>query len=410
MTVLDLEYSRSQFPALSQDFIFMDNAGGSHTLQVVADRISEYLLNWDVQHGASYAVSKTATEKVKEAVERLRELINAERTEEVIMGSSSTALLRIFSLCISEDWNQGDEIIITNSEHEANGSCWTDLRKKGIVVKYWQVNPETYELDLDELDKLMTEKTKLVSVVHASNILGTINDVKKIAVKVHEKSSLICVDGVAFAPHRRVDVRALDVDFYVFSCYKVFGPHCGLMYGRYELLKKMKGINHYFLEDRIPYKFQPGNLNYELTYGMAGVCDYLVELHERHFPNTASSNSEIYTQVFDLFANHEEKLAEKLFDFLRNRTSIKIIGKTSADKKERVSTISFVVKDRDSEEIVQMIDVHKIGIRFGDFYAKEIVKAENLVDQNGVVRVSLVHYNTEEEIDHLISALSAVLD
>jgi cysteine desulfurase family protein (TIGR01976 family) len=410
MKELDVEFCRSKFPALRQDFIFMDNAGGSHTLKPVVDKISEYLLNWDVQHGASYSVSQTATKKVENAVESLRELVNAKRKEEIIMGPSSTALMRIMSICLSREWKEGDEVIITNSEHEANGSCWTDLREKGIVIKYWKYNPETFELDLDDLEALMTDRTKLVSIVHVSNILGTINDIGSIAQKVHENGALIGVDGVAFAPHRRVDVRKWDVDFYVYSCYKTFGPHCGLMYGRYEVLAKLKGLNHYFLEDRIPYKFQPGNLNYELTYGMSGVCDYLFELTETHSESPPRSNHEGYKSAFQLIAKHEENLTKGLIDYLKGNEAVHIIGKATAELNERVSTISFIVKGSDSEEIVKKVDEYKIGIRFGDFYAKEIIKSENLIEQKGVIRVSLVHYNTMEEVNRLILALEAILD
>lgn len=400
---LDVEYCRSNFPALSQDFVFMDNAGGSHTLKNVADRISEYLLNWDVQHGASYPVSQLAKSKVTNAVDSLRELINAEQVEEVIMGPSATALLRVLSLCISHDWQEGDEVIITNSEHEANGSCWTDLSDKGIVIKYWKVNPETYELDLEDLDELITERTKLVSVVHASNILGTINPVKEIASFIHQRGALLCVDGVAFAPHRRVDVRDLDVDFYVYSCYKTFGPHCGLMYGKYDLLKSMKGINHYFIED-IPYKFQPGNLNYELTYGMQGVCDYLLGI------SVNGSNHDRYNSSFKAFAEHEERLTGQLLDYLNSRSDIRIIGKNKADRAHRVATISFVIEGWKSSDFVERVDPYNIGIRFGDFYAKEIIQAEGLVEKNGVIRVSLVHYNTSDEINRLISAFCEILN
>lgn len=407
-TKLNVSYCREQFPALKQDFVFMDNAGGSHTLKGVAERMSEYLLNWDVQHGASYLVSQIATSKVQESVERLRELIHAERVEEVIMGSSSTSLLRILSLCISHDWEEGDEIIITNSEHEANGSCWTDLEKKGIVIKYWEVNPESYELELEQLAALLSPRTKLVSVVHASNILGTINDIEGIAKKVHENGSLICVDGVAYAPHRRVDVQKWDVDFYVYSCYKTFGPHCGLMYGKYHLLEKMKGINHHFLEDQVPYKFQPGNLNYEMTYGMAGVCDYLTAISKDQ-SNEAIQPHQAYDFAFDLFAEYEEMLSKKLLTYLNGKEGIRIIGKNTADQEQRVATISFVSGNRDSREIVQAMDEFNIGIRFGDFYAKEIIKAEGLVEQNGVVRVSLVHYNTMEEVGRLIEAFEEIL-
>ncbi|MDX1544745.1 MAG: aminotransferase class V-fold PLP-dependent enzyme, partial [Christiangramia sp.] len=201
---MDIEFVRDQFPALKRDFIFMDNAGGSQVLGKVIERISGYLVHHNVQLGASYKVSREAGEKLQYATSRIAELINANKPEEVVIGSSTTMLLRILSLSISSQWKKGDEVIVTNTDHEANISPWTDLKKKGIHVKIWKVNPQTLELELSELRKLMNARTKLVAVTHASNVLGTINPIKSIAKEVHKAGALICVDGVAYAPHRKV--------------------------------------------------------------------------------------------------------------------------------------------------------------------------------------------------------------
>ena len=199
---LDLDFVRQQFPALKKDFIFMDNAGGSQALEGVMNRIQDYFTNYNVQLGGSYEVSAEAAVQLKKVHQQLAEYLNAKKVEEVVVGTSTTMLLRILSMSLSQQWKAGDEVIISNSDHEANVSCWTDLQKKGIVIKTWKVNPNTFEFDLDDLKTLLTEKTKLVAVVHASNILGTINPVKEFAKVVHEAGALICVDGVAYAPHR----------------------------------------------------------------------------------------------------------------------------------------------------------------------------------------------------------------
>jgi selenocysteine lyase/cysteine desulfurase len=217
---MNLKFVRTQFPALKQDFIYMDNAGGSQTLKNVAERISGYLLQHNVQLGASYKVSQQAGKKLDYATQQVSEYINASRKEEVVIGPSSSMLLRILSLCISKQWQKGDEVIVTNTDHEANVSPWTALQEKGIKVKTWKANPESLELELSDLKKLLNNKTKLVAVTHASNILGSINPIQEIANEVHKAGALICVDGVAYAPHRKVDVQKLDVDFYVFSWYK----------------------------------------------------------------------------------------------------------------------------------------------------------------------------------------------
>lgn len=402
---LDLDLIRSYFPALQGEWTFMDNAGGSQTLKPVADRISDYLLNTNVQHGASYAVSQRGMRRVQVATEAMATLVNAPDPQSIVMGPSATALFRILSLCLSRLWQPGDEVIVTNTDHEANVSPWTDLQRHGIEVKTWRANPETLRLELEDLEALMSERTRLVAVTHTSNLLGTLNPIRRFADHVHQRGALIAVDGVAHAPHRLVDVQALNVDFYVFSFYKVYGPHYALMYGRKDLLIEMPGLNHYFIDgEQVPYKFQPGNVNFELAYGVAGIADYLSDVARAHFSGSHRTLREEMRLTFDLFTEHEERLSERLLDFLQTHPAVRIIGEKTADAQRRVPTVSFVVEGMDSKNIVDRIDPFRIGIRYGDFYAKKLIEDLGLVEQNGVVRVSLVHYNTLDEVDRLISA------
>ncbi|TBW27082.1 cysteine desulfurase-like protein [Gramella sp. KN1008] len=407
---MDIEFVREQFPALKRDFIFMDNAGGSQVLGKVIERISGYLVHHNVQLGASYKVSVEAGEKLKYATSKISQLLNASRPEEVVIGSSTTLLLRILSLSISKQWTKGDEVIVTDTDHEANVSPWMDLKKKGIEVKVWKVNPETLELELDDLRKLLNNRTKLVAVSHASNVLGTINPIKKIAEEVHNAGALICVDGVAYAPHRKVDVKELDADFYTFSWYKTYGPHLAVMYGKYDLLLKLDSLNHYFIgKEEVPYKLQPGNFNFELTYSTLGIIEYYNEIYRRHFnPKKDEDFQTRLTKTFGLIASHEEKLASILLDYLNEIPEIRIIGIPEAAAGRRVPTISFVHSNLKSDEIVERVDGHRIGIRFGDFYAKKLIQALNLEEKNGVVRVSLVHYNTQKEVRKLISIFKGI--
>ncbi len=407
---MDITFVRNQFPALKNNFVFMDNAGGSQALGTIVDRINEYFLNHNVQLGASYEVSAKAGEKLAQVMEKLAGFINAKSPKEIIVGPSSTMLLRILSICISKKWKQGDEVIVTNSDHEANVSCWTDLKEKGIVVKIWKVNPDSLEFDLNELRNLITSRTKLVAMVHASNVLGTINPISEVAKIVHDAGALLCVDGVAYAPHRLVDVQRLDVDFYVFSTYKVYGPHLSIMYGKLNLLKEMEGINHYFItKEDVPYKFQPGNFNFELTYSLQAIPDYIERIYNHHYPSESTiSLHEKYQKGFDLIAEHEQLLSNILLDYLKSRKEIRIIGLLTGDKMKRVPTISFVHDRFKSSEIVEKIDSYRIGIRFGDFYAKKIIEDTGLSHKDGVVRVSMVHYNTIEEVNLLISAFEKV--
>lgn len=405
-----LDYVRSQFPALAGDWTFFDNAGGSQTLKRVVDRIGEFLLTSDVQLGASYAVSQLAGKRLAQATEAVATLINAADPSEVVMGPSTSMLLRILSLCLSRSFAPGDEVIVTNCDHEANVSPWVDLKRMGIGVKTWSIRPDTLQLHLEDLEPLLTPQTRIVAVTHCSNILGTINPIRQIADLVHQYGALLCVDGVGYAAHRLVDVQAMDVDFYAFSFYKTYGPHHAVLYGKRSHLLTLPGINHYFItETDIPYKLQPGNVNYELSYGLLGLTDYLSDLAVQHFGHGAGATlRDRLTQSFELISQHEVVIGDRLLRYLTSKPNVRVIGHPTADPAVRVPTIAFVVKEVDSATIPLQVDPHHIGIRYGDFYAKRLIHDLGLVEQNGVVRVSMVHYNTLEECDRLIDCFEQI--
>jgi cysteine desulfurase family protein (TIGR01976 family) len=410
---LDIDFVRSQFPALSGDWILFDNAGGSQTLKQVADRLHDYLLTTDVQLGASYEISQMAGQRVRDAARSVAQWINAEDESEVIMGPSTTLLLKLLSFSLVQTFRPGDEVIVTNCDHEANIGGWRDMEKRGIIIKVWRLNPETLELHLEDLAALMTEKTRLVALTHASNILGTINPIKEIASFVHERGAMICVDGVAYAPHALVDVQELDVDFYAFSFYKVYGPHLAVLYGKKSHLLKTPGVNHFFIsEEDIPYKFQPGSVNYELSYSVLGICDYFTEFAKVHADagesRTLKGLRDAAAFTYDCFVEQEEQLSGRLLDFLNSKPNVRIIGKKEAGRSVRMPTISFVVENTKSSSITLAVDKYKIGIRFGDFYARRLIDDLGLAPRDGVVRVSMLHYNTIEEIDKLIRAFETL--
>jgi cysteine desulfurase family protein (TIGR01976 family) len=409
LPALDLDFVRAQFPALSGDWVFFDNAGGSQTLRTVAERISDYLLSGNVQLGASYAASKQSGARVHDAHINIAELIGAARPDEIVMGPSATALTYTLASALAEDIFPGDEIIVTDTDHEANIGPWLKLeQQKGAVIKIWAVRPDTLELELVDLDALMTPRTKLVCFTHVSNILGTINPVADITRFVHERGARVVVDAVAFAPHRAVEVASWDVDFYIFSFYKVYGPHHAVLYGKYEQLLALPSLNHFFIgREVVPYKLQQGNVNYELSVGCTAITDYLVELGGR-----TGSRTDRRGQIlagFDAIAQQEEQLADRLLSFLRSRNSVRIIGDPSADRTRRVPTISFIAENHRSDEVVPRVDEHRIGIRHGDFYARRLIEKLGLTAQAGVTRVSMVHYNTVAEVDRLVEALDQIL-
>lgn len=403
---LDLDFVRRHFPALAGDWVFFDNAGCSQILKPVVDRIAEFLYDSNVQLGASYAVSQRATARVAAGEKAMATFINAADPAEVILGPSTSALLRMLAQCLRPTLQPGDEIVVTNADHEANISPWVELERDGIVLKTWRVNPTTLELELPDLEALLTPRTQLVAVTHTSNVLGSIHPVRAIADLVHAQGALLCVDGVAFAPHRRVDVQALDVDFYTFSLYKVYGPHQALLYGKKELLLALPGYNHFFIEDTaVPYKFQPGGSSYEMSYSLTAIPEYFEALAQHH----GKTGRDSLDQAFGLIQQHEGVLNEKLLSFLHSRPHVRIIGRDTADPTERVSTISFVVEGMTSDKIPPHLDAHQIGIRYGHFYALRLIEDLGLLPNQGVVRVSMVHYNTLEECDRLIEQLAGIL-
>ncbi|MEO7106118.1 MAG: cysteine desulfurase-like protein [Rhodoferax sp.] len=404
----DMERIRAEFPALADNFTYLDNAGGSLVLRRVADRIHEYLTTSSVQLGASYRPSAEAAIKVLHARKAISELINAAHDEEVVMGSATTALMLQITLAILPSIRAGDEIIVTNIDHEANIGAWTRLERAGAVVRVWEVNTDTLELELSALQELLSPRTRWVAMTHASNILGTVNPVRAVADLVHGAGARLCVDGVAYAPHRLVDVQASGADLYVFSFYKVFGPHYAVLWGRRELLLQLSSLNHYFITaDTIPYKLQPGNVNYELSYGCVGIRDYLMEVGE--WLGCTGNNRQKMQTAFDAFEAHENALAQRLLTFLATRSGVRVIGLPNVEGHRRVPTVSFVALGVQSESIVQSIDAVNIGIRFGDFYAKRLIERLGLDALGGVVRVSIAHYNTMNEIERLISHLQEVL-
>ncbi|KQV21588.1 aminotransferase [Rhizobium sp. Root1203] len=407
-TKLDIDFVRSQFPGLEHGWTFFDNAGGSQILKRAVERINTFLYDKNVQIGGSYDVSQQAAKALLDAREAAMHLVNAARPEEIVFGSSTTVLIQNLARAMRSQLKAGDEIIVTISDHESNIGPWDGLRDMGVIIKFWPLDTRTYELDIADLVPLMSERTKLVCVTHVSNILGAINPVADIARFVHERGARICVDAVAYAPHRAIDVVAWDVDYYVFSLYKTYGPHYAMMYGKYDHLLELDPLYHFFYgRDKVPGKLEPGNPNYELAYSLTGIVDYLCELGEK--TGATGSQRERIVAAFDAIAVQENALTERLLSYLRSRNDCRIIGETTNRNGRRIPTISFVFEGRDSEDICKAMDAYRIAIRFGDFHARRLGDHLGLPQYNGAVRVSMVHYNTIAEVDRLTSALDEIL-
>lgn len=406
--MFDVGFARSHFPALTNDWALFDNAGGSVPLAGVIERVHDYMSHWQVQIGASYRHSATAAARVAEGRGAVARLVNA-TPEEIVLGPSSTANVRMLSRALLPWFSPGDEIVVTNLDHETNIGAWRALADEGLTLREWRFEPERQELTLDGLEPLLNQRTRLVCFTHCSNLVGRVHDAGAIIRRVHEAGALACVDGVACAPHRHVDVRALDADFYFLSLYKVFGPHLGLLYGKRDLLLRARGQNHFFIaEDNLPYKLEPGSVIHELTAALPGILEYLLALDEHHHPGSSAPESARLGRVFGDIAAHEAALAGPLLDFLRLRRDVRVLGPVRAGA-DRAPTLSFVVEGRDSGKVPALLEREQIAIRSGHFYAHRAVEALGLHARNGVVRVSMAHYNTPAEVDRLIAALDRAL-
>lgn len=383
----------------------MDNAGGSAPCRQVIERVRAHMERLPVQLGASYGLSVEAGEAV-EAGRRAAATLVAAEPDEIVLGPSSTALVQRLATALRAGWSEGDEVVVTNLDHEANVGPWRRLEESGIVLREWCVRKGTYDLHVDDLAPLLNERTRLVAFTHCSNVVGSIVDVADIAARVRAAGALTCVDGVAYAPHRRVDVGALGVDFYLASLYKVYGPHMGLMFGRRELLASLKGSSHFFLpDDSVSAKFEPGNVNYELAASLAGILEYLQALGARH-----GLGEELdLAGCFERIRAHEEELARPLLTFLDEHPRVELIGSPSASGDVRLPTISFTVAGRPSSAIPPLLDERSIAVRFGHFYAYRLIRDLGLLERDGVVRVSTAHYTSPAEVGALIAALDELL-
>ena len=275
------------------------------------------------------------------------------------------------------------------------------LRDRGVVVRIWPVNRETWRLEPDELAAHLSDRTRLVCVTHVSNVLGQVNPVRAIAERVHAAGARLCVDGVAYAPHRAIDVQALDVDYYVFSLYKTYGPHHAIMYGRHAHLLELDPQYHYFYgRDVVPGKLEPGNANYELSWTTTAIVDHVASLG-------GGADRAALERGFAAMAGHEALLAGRLLSYLTGRRDCRIVGPEDGAAPDRVATVSFRIDGWTPEAVCRAVDPYRIAIRHGDFHARRLI--ETLQLDGGVVRVSMVHYNTLEEVDALIAALDEVL-
>ena len=408
MTMLDLDYVRRQFPAFAEESLegwaFFENAGGSYACRQVIRRLEEYYRRTKVQPYAPYPAARRAGQWMDEAHERMATWLCV-APEEVIFGPSTSQNAYVLAQAVAEMLEPGDEIVVTNQDHEANSGPWRRLESRGLVIREWRMEPETGHLDPDALDALLGARTRLVAFPHCSNIVGEINPVAEIAAKVHAAGAFSVVDGVSMAPHGLPDVGALGADIYLFSAYKTYGPHQGVMAIRRDLAERLPNQSHYFNDGAIRKRLVPAGPDHAQVAAMAGLADYLADLHAWHFRSNAAPDRRD-ARVRDLMRGHEVALARPLLDYLLGRDDIRLLG--PADPEVRAPTVSLV-HARPGEDLARALATHRIMAGGGDFYARRVIEAMGADPEHGVLRLSFVHYTSPEEVERLIAALDRVL-
>jgi cysteine desulfurase family protein (TIGR01976 family) len=397
------EHIREQFPALAGPTVFLENAGGSQVPGVVADRMRDYMLSSYVQLGAGYPLSQQATRTVEEAHTCVRLLFGGDEGT-AILGPSTSAMMEILARCYAERLRPGQEIVIAESGHEANIGPWARLERLGLSIRWWTVDRRTAaSCPVEQLDELLSDRTALVALPHVSNLLGEIVDLERVVRRCHAVGARVVADGVAYAPHRAMDVARWDVDYYAYSCYKVYGPHMAALWAKSDAISELRGPNHFFIpEDDLPYKFEIGGVCHEGCAGILGLADYLRVL--ARVPENAPLDREAVERAFGVMTACELPLQRRLIEYLGGREDVRIVGPQHAEP-SRVGTVSFVHRSLPSHRIVETLDGAGIGARNGHMYAYRLCEALGLDPEDGVVRISLVHYNTPGEIERLIEVL-----
>ena len=416
--MFDIDFVRAQFPALETPWAFFDNAGGTVVPRQVIQRAQTYMERYQVQLGASYPHSVEAEEQVTAGRQGIADWIGA-ALEEVVLGPSTTLNLRLLASALRPSWQAGDEIVVTNLDHAANICPWRDLESTGMVIREWPLRPETGLLHWDDLEPLLGERTRLVCFTHCANVVGTVHPVAEWTRRIHDAGAWVCVDGVGLAPHRHVDVRALGVDFYSLSLYKAWGPHQAVLYARNACMEGLQRQNHEFI-DTSPGKLQPGGVNHELAASLAGILDYFDAVETHHVEtgyfeastdtSRPAGRTEQIRRLFDLFVDHETRLAQPLFEFLRQHPRTHLLGPLSSSHDgDRVPIVAFSVDGMDASEVPAFLDQRQVAVRFGHFYAPRAIDALGLASRNGIVRVSMSHYNHADEVQRVLDGLDALL-
>ena len=421
--VFDMNDIRSKFPALAETdengkpFVYFDGPGGTQVPQTVLDAMSDYFTTANANHGGRFITSRRNDEMIENARAAMADFLNARSSREIVFGANMTTLTYNLSRVIGRQVGKGDEIVLTRLDHDANVAPWAALEEKGVVLKYADFKTEDCRLDIDHLESLITENTRLVAVGYASNAVGTINPIQRIAAAAHEKGAWIWVDAVHYAPHGPIDVQALDCDFLVCSAYKFFGPHVGVLYAKHALLDELEAYKVRPAAAEPPFKFETGTLNHEGLAGVAAAVDYLADIGKRyggaieakHLNGTYDGRRKELKQAMSLIVDYERTLFKYLLNEIQKIDGITIYGMVdSTALANRCPTLAFTKTDTRPQEIAEKLGDQGIFVWDGNYYAISVTETLGLEESGGMVRVGLAHYNTREEVDRLITALRSI--
>lgn len=394
---------RSTFPALHEEprLTFFDNGAGAQVPQGVIDAIHGHLLHCNVQRGGRYNRSVEVDAVIARARESIAALINARASDEIAFGMNATSFLRLLSLAIGRTLKSRNEIIVTDLDHEANIATWLQLEREGAKIVWWRMR-EDHNLHIEDLEPLLTARTRLVAVTVASHALGSIVDVASVARLAHAAGAEVALDCVHYAPHGPVDVQAFDCDYLVCSGYKIFGPHMGFMWGRFELLEKLPTFREDFIPDLPPGKIEAGTIIFENVAGMAAAVTYLETLGAKHGGEdenaTPASHRGALGRAMSSIREYEASLSFEMLEALRSADAIVYGIDDPARLAERVPTFCFRLPHVAPAHVTEAMAERGIGIRDGHMYAPRLMKRLGVSLETGVNRASLVHYNTIEEI------------
>lgn len=406
---LDLAYVRRQFPAFSQaglgDQAFFENAGGSYACGPVIDRLTRFYRERKVQPYAPYAAAQAGGAEMDEARARLAAMMGV-ATVELSFGPSTTANTYVLAQAVRRWLKPGEAIVVTNQDHEANSGPWRRLAEDGVEIREWQIDPVTGHLDPARLVPLLADgRVRLVCFPHCSNVVAEINPVAAIVAMAHAAGAATCVDGVSYAPHGLPDVAELGTDIYLFSAYKVYGPHQGIMVIRRPLGEALPNQGHYFNGGTLYKRFTPAGPDHAQIAASAGIADYFDALHAAHF-GTEPNPSRRAAAVHDAIRAHEIAVTQPLLDYLAARNDVRLIGPRQADR--RAPTVA-VALDRPAAPVCAALARDGINCGAGDFYAVRPLTAMGVDLERGVLRLSMVHYNSPSDVTRLIAALDRTL-